>query len=67
VAIFWRLADLRPLPKITCTELDLSSKFEQDDYIPSKVTQLFNPERHTDTCPPINMWMGEYGWENMDG
>ncbi len=46
-AITFGSADLIFLPKITCKELDWSWKFHQDPFIPSKVIQLFNPDRQT--------------------
>ena len=49
-----------PHPKITTTELDWSWKFNQDPFIPSKVTQLFNLDRQTDgqtdTHPSIHTY-----------
>ncbi len=54
-------------PKITCEELDWSWKFYQYPFFPSKVIQLFNPDRqtdrhtdrHTDTRTPIHIRAGE--------
>ncbi len=47
-AVPWRPVDLTPRPEITFTELDWSRYFHQDPFIPSKVIQLFNLDRHTD-------------------
>ncbi len=36
-----------------------STSFHQDPFIPSKVIQLFNPDRQTDTHTPIHIHMSE--------